>query len=470
MGWLVPLTMRDNQAASQPEARKRREILLEFLYWIFDTLLVALIRANFYVTEANNTQNELFYFRHDIWRTLIRPTMTQLKENAWERVNPLDAQKMLSERQLGCSEVRLLPKSDGFRLISNLRRKAVVMQHGRKTLMPGINQILAPIHRILDFRRLHKPDSLGSSLFSTGDMHSKLKGFAYTLQARACSGPLYFAKVDVKSCFDTIPQKEVVATIGRLIAGDKYKVESHCELRYPRSIQAGRRDVSSLRGIGMPGTRPTRRIRQVARLKDDSRALGSRTLSANKSAKQGTIFIANDGHQLQNTEAIIDLLREHIQMNMVKIGQTYYRQKTGIPQGSVLSSIICNFFYADLEEQYLSFLDQNDSLLLRLIDDFLLITTNKEHATTFLQIMHSGIPSHGVEVNPLKSLANFEVIVNGLAITQHALDEDFPYCGNTINTRTLEIMKDRRRRKDRGKHYALKSPALANSAQCLLIH
>ena len=72
------------------------------------------------------------------------------------------------------------------------------------------------------------------------------------------------------------------------------------------------------------------------------------------------------------------------------MGKSFYRQKVGIPQGSVVSSILCNMFYADLEKKKLLFLADPDGLLLRLIDDFLFITMNKDHAIQFLQQMHDG--------------------------------------------------------------------------------
>jgi len=72
------------------------------------------------------------------------------------------------------------------------------------------------------------------------------------------------------------------------------------------------------------------------------------------------------------------------------MGKQFYRQTVGIPQGSVLSTVLCNIFYADLERRRLPFLKDQDGLLLRLIDDFLFISMNKDHAKQFLQTMHDG--------------------------------------------------------------------------------
>lgn len=45
-----------------------------------------------------------------------------------------------------------------------------------------------------------------------------------------------------------------------------------------------------------------------------------------------------------------------------QIGNNYYRQVVGIPQGSVLSTLLCSFFYGDLERQFGSYTDSPDSV------------------------------------------------------------------------------------------------------------
>lgn len=140
---------------------------------------------------------------------------------------------------------------------------------------------------------------------------------------------------------------------------------------------------------------------------------------------------------------------------MVKIGKKFYRQKEGIPQGSVLSSLLCNYFYADLEATHLSFLNPKESLLLRLIDDFLLITTNRAHAKHFLEVMHEGLPEYGVGVNPDKTLVNFEVVVKGRKVPRLLGQGGFPYCGSFVDTKSLDVRRDRERRKDMGEWFLL---------------
>ena len=64
--------------------------------------------------------------------------------------------------------------------------------------------------------------------------------------------------------------------------------------------------------------------------------------------------------------------------------------------------------------------------------------------------MHDGVPSYGVRVNPDKTLTNFEVTINNKKINRLVGSKSFPYCGSFVDTKTLDITKDRERRKDVG--------------------
>ena len=71
-----------------------------------------------------------------------------------------------------------------------------------------------------------------------------------------------------------------------------------------------------------------------------------------------------------------------------QIGKKFYRQQIGISQGSILSTMLCNSYYGDMERKYLQ--AQEDELLMRQVDDFLLVTPYLEHAKDFLKFMKKG--------------------------------------------------------------------------------
>ena len=423
--------------------RKRKEIFLEFLYYVFDSLLIPLIRSNFHVTESNVHQNRLFYFRHDVWRSLTEPTISALKSSMFEELKTLQAKQILDARALGFSQIRLLPKSNGLRPITNLRRRITKLQNGRATLGRSINSVLAPVFNVFDFEKRKQPALVGSALFSVGDMYSKLKSFAQKRQERSSTGArLYFVKADAKSCFDTIPQRKLVRVMEQIASEDEYRVARHAEIKAS--------DVCSFGHANTDQSKPARKFVSIARagtaFPDFDEVIGQGPARVRKN----TVFVDGIVQVSQKKRKVLDLLKDHVERNIVKVGKKFFRQKKGIPQGSVLSSLLCNYFYAQLEEENFGFLEESEDILMRLIDDFLLITTNKAHARKFLQIMHDGVQDYGVEVNPAKSLANFELVINGHQVP--LLDDGvaFPYCGNMINTKTLEITKDRNRRKATG--------------------
>ncbi|KAI9814836.1 MAG: hypothetical protein M1827_003102 [Pycnora praestabilis] len=437
--WLKRSKIQDTGArTSQSDLHKRSQIFHEVIYYIFDSLLIPLIRSNFHVTESNIHRNRLFFFRHDLWRSLLENPIASLRSSMFEEVRLDKAKLMLDRRSLGFSQIRLLPKETGVRLIMNLRRRPTKQQNGKTLLGRSINSIMTPVFNTT------QPRKLGSALFSVGDMYLRLNSFKSQLHQRGLDGQrLYFAKVDVQSCFDSIPQKRVIRLMEQLVGENEYRLARHAEIK-PSEGQQYDQGGGSL-------SKPARKFLARARAGNDFSTFVPVVEAELAQGKKNTVFVDAVVQTMQDKETLLDLLEEHVQRNIVKIGKKFYRQKEGIPQGSVVSSLLCNFFYADFEAQRLGFLRSEESLLLRLIDDFLLITVNRAHAEQFLRLMHKGDSAYGISVNPEKSLANFEVTVDGIKVSRRHKSEQFPYCGNLIDTNTLELSKDRLRRKTSGR-------------------
>ncbi|KAI9787925.1 MAG: hypothetical protein M1816_007325 [Peltula sp. TS41687] len=284
-----------------------------------------------------------------------------------------------------------------------------------------------------------QPARLGGALFSVGDIYLRLKSFKDSLaQLNREDSQLLFVKVDVQSCFDTIPQRKVVQLMERLTSEDDYRVRRHVEIR---PSEASRQHGSRLH------MKPIRKFIAKARSPTDLSPFHDMVERELSKGKKNSIFVDRVVQSLLSKKVLLALLEEHIARNLVKVGKKFYRQKTGIPQGSVLSSILCNFFYADFEGTRLGFLEASESILLRLIDDFLLITMNREHAERFLRVMHQGDSDYGISVNPAKSQTNFSAELEGFTSPKLIGGHIFPFCGTLIDTKTLEISKDREKSK-----------------------
>lgn len=437
--WLAsPHTDSDDNLSSTDFA-KRKELMAELLYYLFDSFLIPLIRGAFHVTESSVHRNQIFYFRHDIWMAMSEPALTTLKDTMFEECSTTAVGKMLAKRALGISQVRLLPKEQGMRPIINLRRRVQKLQHGELVLGKSINSILTPAFSVLNCEKGTRPEMLGSALFSVDDLFPRLQSFRESLHRQGQThAPLYFAKVDVQACFDTIPQKRLMALAKTVIEAEQYQIT-----RYARAKLLGGHDEETP-GFG---AKPSWKFLTKATASDESFNFARETLLDTAEGRSRTVYVDGVVQRTERRKAILSLLEEHVESNLIKLGKRFYRQKQGIPQGSIVSSLLCSYIYAELEREVLGFLNGGQSLLLRLIDDFLVITTERDVAERFMHVMHKGIPQFGVRVKAEKSRANFDVDVDGKSISRLPEATEFPYCGNAINTVTLDISKDHERRR-----------------------
>lgn len=280
-------------------------------------------------------------------------------------------------------------------------------------------------------------------MFSVGDIFPRIKAFRTSLEERGLAeSPLYFAKIDVKSCFDSIPQKKLVELVEKILRLEEYRVAKHCAVQ-PAAPYRYSGNVSST-------------VKPVKKYVSKGKAAGETcsfedSLKCDKSlGRANTVFVDMVVEQSPRRNAILQLLAEHVNRNIVKIGKKYYRQKQGIPQGSVLSSLLCNFFYADMEMKLLGFLSDDD-VLLRLIDDSLLITRRREHAEQFLRIMYAGNADYGVGIKKEKTLVNFDMVVDGTLVPRVPFRTSFPFCGTMIDTESLNLRKEAKPKTRRGK-------------------
>ncbi|KAI2147442.1 Telomerase reverse transcriptase [Ophidiomyces ophidiicola] len=456
--WLAPPQQQTTKKPCLSDARKRREIFLELLYYLFDSLLIPLVRANFYVTESSAHRNRLFYFRHDRWRALVAPSLARLTTSVFEEVDRSTA----ARHALGCSALRMLPKRAGARPIANLRRRPVVVKArwpggNKKTteLGPSINMLLAPVFQTLNYEKARRPALLGAAAMGgVGDMHLRLKRFREALLQRNASDggaerPLYFVKLDVQACFDTIPQKRLLRLVEQLVSEDEYRLSKYAEVGVPyHSFLGG--------GATEPAAKPARKfVSRAAASMDFQTAYDFVRDSHGRGAtRSNTVFVDIGQHRRLAANDVLALLEQHVRHHVVRIGRKFFRQARGIPQGSVVSGALCNLFYAQHERERLAFVQRAEdrapgsALLLRLIDDYLLVTTAEDVARRFLRVMLAGDPDYGISVAPGKTLVNFAATTTttdpAAPILRVVAGRQFPFCAHLIDTRTLAVSKDRR--------------------------
>lgn len=176
-------------------------------------------------------------------------------------------------------------------------------------------------------------------------------------------------------------------------------------------------------------------------------------------------------------EALFSTLKEHVKRNVLQLDSKFYLQILGISQGSVLSSLLCSFYYGHLEKNLIfpflpktiepglqdlsrnnnqdTFVVQNrkeiitssSCMLLRFIDDYLFISTSKRMAENFYLRLQRGFQAYNCFMNEDKFSTNFNIGwlptmpskrvyagADGISFLQ--------WSGLLINCRSLEVQAD----------------------------
>ncbi|POW03795.1 hypothetical protein PSTT_10836 [Puccinia striiformis] len=376
-------------------------------------------RNTFFVTESASFRNRTLYFRLDDWDQICRPLIRYLKTTMFTKVDEKSMKN--SKSQLGHSFLRLLPKDKGVRPIVNLKRKSA-SQTGLSN-----NSILQNLFTVLSYEKNVSPDRMGYSVLGLDHIYTRFKNF------RSRFGPslpdLYFVKVDIRACFDSIQQDKNKPPV------EPIRYSKVCQDVVPQNGTTENFEAVQASGIpkwlaGFLFIVHLRLVHGVDRIDseiDEVPDFDQFVIELSRTLKN-VLFSDQVQYAHVDKQDLMNLLKEHITQNFVKIPA----EKRHSPGINYIPSIV--LFYADMDKERLSFTKTPDSILVRLIDDFIYITTSKDDAKRFLKVMAEGSKEYGCYISMDKTLINFEY--GGV---KQVVGNEFPWCGQLINTKTLEF-------------------------------
>nr|XP_033785689.1 telomerase reverse transcriptase [Geotrypetes seraphini] len=419
------------------EHRLREEIHAKFLYWLMNTYIIQLLRSFFYITETMFQKNTLSFYRKLVWSKIQKIGFR--KHYAKVKLRLMSTKEVDLMQRNKCvpltSMLRFIPKQDGLRAVVKMSAST-----GTKTYSKGsqhkkiqhFNTRLKNLFSVLNYKRMNCSDLLGSSVFGLDDIYKLWKQFVLKVKERTDEQScFYFVKTDVTGAYDTIPLEKLEDVLSNII--DPKEEERYCIRRYAtiwRHSNGHIRKSFKTHASAMCDFLPN--MKQFVSYLQKSCGI------------QNTIIVEQTLSLNEISSSLFVFFQQIIHNNILKIHNQYYVQSCGIPQGSILSTLLCSFCYGDMENKLLHAVQQ-DGILLRLIDDFLLVTPHLIQAKTFLRTLAKGIPQYGCSISPQKTMMNFlidEDLPGFVKAKQTPGCTLFPWCGLLLDTKTLEIYCD----------------------------
>ncbi|KAJ1722092.1 Telomerase reverse transcriptase [Coemansia erecta] len=409
------------------------------IYWVLTEFAIQLIRSFFYVTEASTKESTLHYYRSDVWASATKDAWHVLVNDMYSKKKLGRSRYSSSRETIQYHRMRLVPKETSFRAIVNMKRTYVLCQKG---FTPGAmrmdggkydqrswfgsnyrhSEVLAAMRALCAAH----PKITGSSVTCTSDIRTRLQTYKNCEQikhALSNGSMLYMAKCDIRRAFDTISQDKLLELLRERILDKDANYALHKFWYASLGSDIDRKCVFRATPLS------------------DVSSFEAVLQSMSKRSKQIVYGDWSEGRFVY-MEDIYQTIEKSVRENLVLSSIGMLEQRTGIPQGSTLSTMLCNLFYGQLEHDYLaSIVDPTCTLVMRLVDDFLIVSTSRDQVAASLKRLMEGFPEYGCQLNVDKTLANFDVDIGGRQVSR-TFGDLFPWCGKLISSKTLDVMID----------------------------
>jgi telomerase reverse transcriptase len=371
-----------------------------------------LLASFFHITHISSS-NELFFFHHKTWDRISEPFIQKYLETY------LVERDILSDIALNAdftdsikSRFKVMPKkANDFRVINTPLRGLTPSKDFE--YMNKVNNEIRPAKRILNQLRLSQTSKF-RKITSMSQISRFIGQFKEVLNENYSQIPeLYFVKFDVKACYDSIPADKVSKILHELVEKEEvYYSGTRSDVDLVSATSKTCRTLSKSDNVDglfqnfQPHTRPL-------------------------------IVGKTHVHSMLGDE-ILNIAKSQLEHTLTKIRGRYYSRKIGVFQGLHHSSLFCDILYDRLIDDKFHFLAETESIILRVADDFLVVSTDASLTSRSKKLLENGmIADYGITINELKTVVNF----SSLGDYEDSVGS-IKFCGFKIDTCNLDLIKE----------------------------
>ncbi|KAH9250919.1 hypothetical protein BASA81_011307 [Batrachochytrium salamandrivorans] len=390
--------------------RKKRQCFFQFVRFLLTGLARDVVTSKF--LQLVSPQLQVAYYLNTAYTTHVVGEYLADNSQQFASMGPgnLDqVWKQMKDRKVGpvAPKFGLKKTRDRFRLIMNMRKQT-------KEFPKAANEHFKPAFYAINYELETSPELGGAFVQGMHQVYAKYLRFRRH-HGNNSQLEFYCVVVDVEKCFDTMRQSLVYDLCESALRCEDYAVSTKSITFFDKSARGVR--TKHLK-ICNPGDA------QYANALEDPKLNTARAA-----------FVATDriSRQFVTRSEALGLVSELLNETYVNFGKEVglRKMRQGVPQGAVLSTLLCRLYYGQFEREVLAeFTCETDNLLMRYVDDFILFTPSALAAQRFRAKMELGNDKYNCRVNPSKLQMS-----GGPGQTHRWL----PWCSLLFHTKTGEV-------------------------------
>ncbi|XP_058263401.1 telomerase reverse transcriptase isoform X2 [Hemibagrus wyckioides] len=381
------------------EHRYREWIFGQFLLWMLKDFVIGLVKSVFYVTESVGHKHALRFYRRHIWTRLQDQAFRyreHLSKGQWEELSPAEVTSL--PKNTVTSRIRFIPKSNGMRPITRLITTGAAMQ---------FQSSVRDLQNVLSVCVRERPVLLGSTVWGRQDIHRVLRSITHT------HTPLYFVKVDVSGAYDSLPHAKLLEVVRDVL---KPMEENRFSLRHYAKVCTD--SEQEIKKHSCTRAEACESLNMKGFVMDEQ----------NSGKLRDAILVEKLSVEVKGSD-VFRFFEQMLSSYIIQYDRKLFRQVCGVPQGSAVSTMLCNLCYGHMENCVLKNFTEKGGL---------------SKAVDFLRTLMAGVPGYGCVINPQKVAVNFPVrdelkCEEMMEFPAHCM---FPWCGLLLDTRSLHVYND----------------------------